>query len=411
MVDISNIKNFSVVGTGFMGYGIAHVALLAGFDKVIIHDINIDNLNHSAKQIEIGIRRCEELRKFTESMTTDDIMKRLHKELDLNKAVKEADFVVEAVPEIMEIKREIFKKLGEYTPRHTILATNTSTMSITKIGELSGKQDKVIGMHFIPPIIASRLIEVGKGNKTSDESIDIGVAVAQKLPCIDGERFIVRIEKESPGYILNRLLLGFSLYTTWIAEQAHEQGIPWEQLDADLIMKEDQMCVGEMFDFIGLDIGIQALRSFESSLSPDFAPPTFLKEMVERGDLGAKTGKGFYEWPKGERYFFEWMKEWRPKIDLSKKAGLLDFETFFAVELNEGCRLLEEGVVSGYKVIDDVMSIGSRGQLPGPFTVGKRNYEKWSKILNELAEKSGKNYFKPCDLMKSGKFIKMRKEV
>ena len=112
MVDISNIRNFSVVGTGFMGYGIAHVALLAGFDKVIIHDINKDNLNHSAKQIEICIRRCEELGRLSEGMTTDNLRKRLHKELDLKKAVKDADFIVEAVPEIMEIKREVFKKLG-----------------------------------------------------------------------------------------------------------------------------------------------------------------------------------------------------------------------------------------------------------------------------------------------------------
>jgi hypothetical protein len=205
------------------------------------------------------------------------------------------------------------------------------------------------------------------------------------------------------------LLMSFTLYTSWMAEQALKQGIPWEQLDADLIMKEDQMSVGEMFDYIGLDIAYQASKSFEKSLSPEFAPPAFLKEMVDRGDLGAKTGKGFYEWPKGERYFFEWMKEWRPKKDMSKKAGLLDFETFFAVQLNEGCRLLEEGVVSGYKIIDDVMTIGTRGQVPGPFTLGKRNYEKWSKLLNELAEKSGKRYFKTCDLMKSGEFIKMRK--
>jgi hypothetical protein len=87
----------------------------------------------------------------------------------------------------------------------------------------------------------------------------------------------------------------------------------------------------------------------------------------------------------------------------------MDMETALAVQLNEGCRLLDEGVASGYKVIDDVMSIGSRGYLPGPFTAGKRNYERWSKILDNLAEKSGKNYFKPCDLMKSGDFVKMKK--
>ena len=409
MVDISNIRNFTVVGTGFMGYGISHVALLGGFDKVTIYDINKDKLNHSAKQIQIGIRRCEELEKLREGKTANSLMRNLHLELDLRNAVKDADFVIEVVPEILDIKREIFKKLGQYAPNHAILATNTSTMSITKIGEPSGRIKKVLGMHFIPPVIASRLIEIGKGVKTSDETMDIGFAICQKLPCINGDRYIARIEKESPGYILNRLLCVLFLYAGWIGEQALKQGISWEQLDADIKMLEDQIGVFEIMDYIGLDIAYYALKSFEKSISPEFEPYAFLKEMVDRGDLGAKTGKGFYKWPKGERYFFEWMKKWRPRNDASKKAGLMDMETALAVQLNEGCRLLSEGVVSGYKVIDDVMSIGSRGYLPGPFTAGKRNYERWSKILDNLAEKSGKNYFKPCDLMKSGDFVKMKK--
>jgi enoyl-CoA hydratase/3-hydroxyacyl-CoA dehydrogenase len=406
---MADINNFSVVGTGFMGYSIAHVALLAGFDKVVIYDINKDKLNNSKKQIEIGIKRCDELGKLNEGKTTESLMRNLHSELDLKNAVKDADFIIEVVPEILEVKRDIFKKLGEYTPKHAILATNTSTMSITKIGEPSGRLKNVIGMHFIPPVIASRLIEIGRGNKTSDEAMDIGVTIGQMLPCVSGGRYIARIEKESPGYVLNRLLGVLSLYACWIGEQALKQGIPWEQLDADIIMNEDQMGIFEILDYIGLDIAYQATKSFEQSLSPEFAPYAFLKEMVDKGELGAKTGKGFYKWPKGKRYFFEWMKEWRPKKDISKKAGLMDIETAMAIQLNEGCRILENGTVSGYKIIDDVMSIGSRGYLPGPFTAGKRNYERWSKMLDNLAEQSTVSYFKPCNLMKSGDFIKMRK--
>ena len=409
MLDINDIKNIVIVGTGFMGYNIAHVCLMAGFEKVILYDIKMEIIENAAKQIEIGLKRCESMGKLGEGVTTDALMERLVKEVELEKAVKNADYIIEAAPEIMKVKQEVFKKLGEYAPPHAIIATNTSMMSISKIAEHSGRPEQVIGMHFFAPVIDNRLIEVIKGNKTSNDALDIGVAVGQKLPCYRGKRLIARIEKESPGHISNRALGTLGLYFSWIAEQALEKGISYEQIEADISDSEEDWGFFEYFDYIGLDVCYFALKVLEESLSPDFTPPKFLKELVEAGNLGAKTGKGFYEWPKGERYFFEWTKEGRPKIDKSQKAGMLDLELVLAIQLNEGCKLLEEGIAKGYKFIDDVLFAGLRDQIPGPFTTGKRNYQKWSKMLEDLAEKSGKNYFKPCDLMKSGGFIKMKK--
>ena len=114
MVDTSKIRNIAIVGSGFMGYGIAHVVLLAGFDKVIIHDIKKNALDRAAEQIRIGIKRCEELGKLREGLTTNILMSRLVKELDLKKAVESVDFIIEAVPEKLDLKREVHKKLGEY---------------------------------------------------------------------------------------------------------------------------------------------------------------------------------------------------------------------------------------------------------------------------------------------------------
>lgn len=409
MFDINNIKNITIVGTGFMGYGIAHVALLGGFDKVIIHDIKMEALDKAAEQIEIGIKKCEELGKLSEELTADILISRLIKELDLKRAVENADFIIEAVPERLDLKREVFKKLGEYSPKNTILASNTSFMDISELGEASGRPEKVIGMHFLPPIIASRVIEVTKGEKTSNETMDICAAVGEKLPCISGDRYIARIEKWRPGFVLNRLLCTVGLYFSAVAEQALEKGIPWEQLDADIAVDEDSMGLCELWDYIGLDVAYDSMIYLKEALSPDFTASEVFIQRYEEGNLGAKTGKGFYEWPKKGRYFLEWTKEGRPKIDKSKKAGLLDLETMIAIEINEGCKLIEEGVVSGYKVIDDIMYIGSREQWPGPFGMGKRNYKNLCTKLEDLAEKTGKNYFKPCDLMKSGDFIKMRR--
>lgn len=409
MVNINNIKNITIVGAGFMGYGIAHVALMAGFDKIVINDIKQESLDNAAEQIETGIKKCEEMGKLGEGTNAEILISRLVKELDLKKAVDNADLIIEAVPERFDLKLAVYKKLGEFAPRNAILASNTSMMSITKLGEASGRPEKVVGMHFIPPIISSRLIEITKGEKTTNESMDICCAVGNKLPCVSGDRFIARIEKESPGFILNRLIATTGLYFMWVAEQALEKGIPWEQLDADIVVGENAMGLCELYDYIGLDICYDAFNYLRNALSPDFTLNDVLAQNVREGNLGAKTGKGFYEWPKKGRHFFEWTKEWRPKVDRSKKAGLLDFDMIIAIEINEGCKLLEEGTVSGYNVIDDVMFIGSREQWPGPFATGKRDYKNLCDKLENLAEETGKNYFRPCDLMRSGDFLKMRK--
>lgn len=294
----------------------------------------------------------------------------------------------------MEIKQEVFKKLGKHTPARTILATNTSTMSISKIGEASGKPEKVIGMHFFFAL-RSRLIEITRGYKTSDEAMDIGVAVGEMLPCTEGERFIARLEKETPGFIVNRIIAPGGIYLNWVIDQPANKGVPYEQIDADV---SEIMIFGPclLYNYIGLDTVYNAVKYFEETLSPDFAPGKTLTRLVQENHLGRKTGKGFYDWSKG----------W-PKIDKSKKAGLLNIEMFPALQLNEGCRLLEQGIVSGYKIIDDAY-LAASGIIPGPFLPGQSNYERWSELLEYFAEESGKNYVKPCKLMKSGGFLRMR---
>jgi enoyl-CoA hydratase/3-hydroxyacyl-CoA dehydrogenase len=150
-------------------------------------------------------------------------------------------------------------------------------------------------------------------------------------------------------------------------------------------------------DGIGLDTVYNVLIYYSETLSPEFTPGKVITDMVETGNLGIKTGKGFYDWSKGTR----------PEIDPSRKAGLVDVEVLIAQQLNEGCRLLEQGVVKGYRVIDKAVSTGYR--IPGPFSMGKRNYQQLSNKLEEISKTTGITYLKPCPLMKSGEFLKMRK--
>ena len=378
-----------------MGLGITQSALWGGFEKVVLNDIKMELINNGAKKIKDGLRKSESKGQLGEGITTDALILNLAKEVDLAKAVVDADFIFEVVTEDLKIKQEVFKKLGENAPEHTVFASNTSTIRITELGKASNRPEQVIGMHFFLPPYRQRGIEIMKGEKTSDDTMEICMAVGQKLPCLNGKRVIAQLEKESPGFIVNRLLLSGQIYFNWILDQAEENGVSFEQIDADA-GKLLLMGPCELSDYLGLDTSYNSMKSFEKILSPDFAPGKVLTKLVSEGNFGKKTGKGFYNWIKG-----------KPRIDRSIKAGLFKTEMMMAIQLNEGCRLLEEGVVKGYKIIDDIMLNGTG--MPGPFSAGKRNYEKWTKMLNKLADQIGKEYLRPCKLLESGNFIKMRK--
>jgi len=395
MMDISKVKNITVVGAGVMGYGIAQVALMAGFNVILV-DIKENIVNNGLAKIEEGLKKAQIKGKLEEGISISSIMSRCRKSIDLSSSVKETDFVFEAVVEKLDIKKQICNLVMENSPPHCIFASNTSTFKITDIAADSNRPENVIGMHFFLPVVLQCCVEVMKGEKTSNDALDIGVELGKRLPCLKGKRLSVRIEKESPGFIANRLLIPSIIYLSWIFDQAFEKGIPWEQIDADAeARKLIPMGPCELTDYLGVDTSYNVLKSYEKIFSPDFAPGKVITNLVREGNLGRKTGRGFYDWTAG-----------RPEINLSKKAGILNPEMTIAIMLNEGCKLLEENIVSGYKIIDRVMLAGT--SMPGPFGSGKINYEKWSKMLEDFVEISDKKYLKPCELMKSGGFINMR---
>jgi len=392
---MNDINKIAVIGAGVMGREIAQVALMAGYEKVFLYSRTMETINKAKIFIENGLIKMKSKNLMDDDATPDLLMKNLILVRDIEKTVENTDFIIESVPEIMELKQEIFNKLGKYSPEHAILATNTSTMSITKIAERSNRLDKVLGMHFFTPIPVLRLIELVKGEHTSDDTINIALDVGKSFPALKGKRFLPVIEKESPGFIVNRLTISTSLYLNWLLEYSLEKSIPLEQIDADAI---DVKGLGPYakWDYFGLDTVYNTLLYFSQFLSPEFKPGKTLIKLVNEGNLGKKTGKGLFEW-----------KEGKPIINLEKKANIFNIELFMAIQLNEGCRLLEEGIVSGYKIIDDTMLAGM--DMPGPFSPGKNNYQKWTKLLDDFVEKSGITYLKPCDLMRSGGFVNMRK--
>lgn len=421
----NSITNVAIVGSGIMGSGIAQIALLSGYQKVVLNDLSAKILKKARESIQSWIQSLEneknfdkfivnddfmqkvmenstfeEIRKsyksigiLAENFTIDEIMDRLICEDNIKKAVSDSDFIIEAVPENLELKLEVFKQLGENSPSHAILASNTSTMSPSKLGLSANRPENVIGMHFHGTFpIQGRLIEITGGNRTTDETMDLGCQIAEKFPSIAGERFVLRLEKETPGFVANRLTLARAIHLNWILDNAVEQGISLEQLIAGGLR-----LIG--LDIVGLDTIYNTWRYLEETLSPDFAPGKVITDLVGNGNLGKKTGKGFFTWDEDMPIIKDVLVDDKTKefLTVNRNKNLA-----MAIRMNEACRLIEEGVIKGYKTINKVDYIENRQEQT--FMLGMEKYKEWVKILEYFAQKLGKLYLKPCDLMKSGRF-------
>ena len=385
------VKNIVVIGVGLMGNGIAQVSLMAGYNVTLV-DIKQEFIDKAVENIKGGLTKLESkgVLKAAENIA------RMKASLDLASAVKDADLIIEAVVEDMDVKKKIFKTCDDNAPPHAIIASNTSTMSITEMATATNREDKCIGMHFFNPAPLMRLIEVIAGEKSSEEAMEIGVKVSQSLPCLRGDRYVAKVLKDRPGFIVNRLNAPGGIYMNYLLDTCLEKGILFESLDADF-GGGGPMSPLVLSDYTGIDTGFHVRNYYAETLHEDFRPGKVITKMFNEGKLGRKTGQGFYDWSKG-----------RPQPDFSKieKAGLVNVGIFLAIRMNEGCRILEEGVASGWKVIDDANMAGMNA--PGPFEYGVQNWEGLVKLLEETAEKLGKEYLKPCELFKSGKFVDMK---
>jgi len=385
------IKNLVVIGAGQMGTGVGQVALMAGFNATMV-DIKDEFVKKSYANIDEGMKKLE-AKGALKGKSAADFMANCKTSINIASAVKNADIIIEAVVEDMAIKKQVFKTCDENAPAHCIIASNTSTMSITEMATATNRPDKVIGMHFFNPVPLMRCIEVIYGAKSSDASVNAGINFAGKLPCLRGPRYVAKVLKDRPGFIVNRTTAPVQIYQNYIFDKVEAEGKTWEQLDND---SGGPMPTCVLADFVGIDTIYHGLKYYERTLSPDFAPGKVITRMFNEGLLGAKTGKGFYDWSKG-----------RPAPD--KKAGkarLFKLQYPIAIMVNEGCRILEEGIATSWKVIDDALMAGMN--MPGPMAPNVANSEKQVEVLKELVELTGKKYFEPCELLKSAKWVDMK---
>jgi len=224
--------------------------------------------------------------------------------------------------------------------------------------------------------------------------MDIAIQWAGDLPCRI-KRFVAKVLKDRPGFLANRMAAPAFVLMNWAYDQALEDGISWESLNADTKKENSPMGYLELADYVGHDTYFHINNYFAETLSTDFKPGKVYSDLYNTKNLGRKTGKGFFDWSNG-----------KPKINYSEKSGIVNSEILDAIEANEGCRLLEEGVVKNWQVIDDTMVAGFN--RPGVMKIACEKYKEWSNLLDELSQKINKSYLKPCNYLKSGKFIEMK---
>lgn len=281
------MKNISVIGAGTMGNGIAHVFAQNGF-QVSLVDISENALQKAVSSISTNLDRMLAKEKISQE-TKDDTLNRIKTFTVLEKGIENADLVVEAATENLDLKKKIFSQIDQLAPTSSILATNTSSISITEIASVTHRPDKVIGMHFMNPVPIMKLIEVIRGYSTSDE-------VTMKIMELSKTLGKVPVEvNDYPGFIANRILMPMineAIYSLY-------EGVAGVY-EIDTVMKlgmAHPMGPLQLADFIGLDVCLSILKVlFDGFGNPKYAPCPLLVNMVMAGKLGIKSGEGFYDY-------------------------------------------------------------------------------------------------------------------
>jgi 3-hydroxybutyryl-CoA dehydrogenase len=285
------IEHISIIGAGFMGTEIASRAVLHGY-SVSVFDVDPAALEKSRETIEAFIQAKIEFQEISEDASAVNERIRFFKKME--HAVEVSDLVIEAAVEKLDIKRELFSKLDALLPPSVILASNSSSIPISRIETGVNQKERILNMHFSAPIENLYYVELMRGSETGDETIMRASEWLVSIGCLP-----LLCKKESVGFIFNRV---------WHAARREAMKV-WEEGVADIqeIDKAWMLFSGMPFgpfglmDLIGLDI-VYAVQNlyYEDSKDPYFKPPQALKEMVDRGDLGVKTGRGFYTWPEAE---------------------------------------------------------------------------------------------------------------
>jgi len=384
------IRNVYVVGSGFMGNGIAQVSALAGY-QVRMSDLGADRLETGVDEIKrsLGILLSKE--KITPGQY-EKALENLSTTTDLEDA-RDADLVVEAVPEDLDLKKAVFSRLDGICPAHAILATNTSALPISAIAAATGRPDRVVGTHFFGPVPLMRLCEIIRGLLTSQDTLDAANSWAQAL----GKETVL-VCRDIAGFIANRVMIPASLEAVRMVDEGMASP---EEIDVAVSsMSGGGVGPMQIMDNAGIDVSLAAASAiYEDTGEKRFFPPPLMRRMVAAGLLGRKSGKGFYDYTGGKRASYELVRTQARKVDDgTERAGRI-FQQFLLPAILEALRLLEQGVAVA-EDIDRAVCLGFNFPL-GPLAIA--DSMGLDTVMNAAAaffDETGESRFRPPALLR-----------
>jgi enoyl-CoA hydratase/3-hydroxyacyl-CoA dehydrogenase len=375
-----DIKKVTVVGSGQMGHGIAEVFALSNY-QVFLEDAFEDALKKAQKSIEASIDRLVKSGKIKQENSAA-ILSNIRYSSNLEESVTGSDLIIEAVPEIMDLKKDLLSKISGYSKPDAIIATNTSNFRITDLSKSVKNPERFLGLHFFNPPVLLKLVEVIKGETTSGKVFDDAFALMGKIG-----KTAIRVFKDSPGFVVNRINAPESLLFCIILDKkiASPEAV-------DRFAKSQGLPMGpyELMDYVGIDTVVHSLEYYAEALSPEYGKCQAFREKFNRKELGLKTGKGFYEWENGKARI--------PDVPPTDQLELLDV---LAVEINEASKVVEEQIA----LPDDIetgVKLGMNRPF-GPISVASGlTSAEIRKKLEQIHERFGSDVFAPTKSIREG---------
>jgi enoyl-CoA hydratase/3-hydroxyacyl-CoA dehydrogenase len=369
------IKKAAVIGSGAMGHGIAELLVMSGIETTMV-DINDDLLAKAKEKVKWSLDKFVEKKRLRPE-DAEAALARLHTSTSYEEAAKNIDLAIEAVPENMDLKRKVFATLDSTAPPNAILASNTSTLSITEMGKATKHPDKVAGMHFFNPPHSMALVEIIKGETTDQETINTLVELSKRL----GKTPII-VRKDVRGFVVNRILGAVFNEAFWAYQRKEATK---EEIDSSVKYTGGfPMGWFELADFVGLDIAYEVGKILYDAYGERFKPCNeVIDQLINEKKFGQKTGIGFYDWTKG-----------RPRIPFNL-LDTYDVDRSWAVAVNEAAWLIHDDAASPQD-IDTGMKLGTYWPS-GPCEFADRTgLDVMLNKLKELYAKYGMEMYKPC---------------
>jgi len=377
-MELEDVSTIAVLGAGNMGHGIAEVAALADYD-VTLRDINEELVQEGYDQIEWSLDKLADKDRISEEAATA-AKDRIEPVVDVERAVDEADVIIEVVPEVMDIKIEVFSDVIDYAPDDAIFATNTSSLSITDLAEATDRPERFCGMHFFNPPVRMELVEVISGQQTNESTLALIEGLAEKL-----DKTPVRVHKDSPGFIVNRVLIPLLNEAAWLVEEGTAT-----IAEVDATTKFDMglpMGAFELADQVGIDVSYHVLEYMHETLGEAYRPCRLLAAKLEADAVGKKAGKGFYDYEDGG-------------VEIPPDAGRQEIaDRLLALMANEVAGLVD-GEVADANAIDRAMQLGA-GFPDGPAKmVDNRGIEPLVAVLDERFDETDEPRYEAVDLLR-----------